>query len=155
MMKSLTVGKKVLFFVLSFLFCLSAYFAPVTFAESTTPPPEQEKAVAVYTITEPELTTLERNLSELRATNTSLQMKSDKQEARLKELQAEIERLRNLLKKSAAASETQAASLTNANKLLDGYATEAKKERLRIKAQRNTWGAIAACLAVALVAKNT
>jgi hypothetical protein len=43
--------------------------------------------------------------------------------------------------------------LIAANKSLEEYAIAAKKERLRIKAQRNTWEAVAACLVVALIAK--
>jgi hypothetical protein len=43
--------------------------------------------------------------------------------------------------------------LIAANKSLEEYAIEAKRTRLRIKAQRNTWEAIAACLVVALIVK--
>jgi hypothetical protein len=43
--------------------------------------------------------------------------------------------------------------LRNANLYLEKCAQEEKRTRLRIKAQRNTWAAVAACLVVGLVIK--
>jgi hypothetical protein len=43
--------------------------------------------------------------------------------------------------------------LTSANNLLAQYAIDAKRERLRIKAQRNTWEVIALCAIIACAVK--
>lgn len=58
----------------------------------------------------------------------------------------ELQTLKSRLNTSTAQLEQAQSSLLSANQLLEQYASAAKKERLRIKAQRNTW------LAVALVA---
>ena len=111
------------------------------------------KAEPMYQITETELTTLENNIIRLKSINTRLQtdLKVQSQEAtllrkQLDELKSELERLRSL-------SQKQENSLTNANRLLELYATEAKRTGLRIKAQRNFWEVMAACLVVGLIAK--
>ena len=138
--------KKLLLLFLSLLFCWWLLVASGTCSASGTPEP-------VYTITETELTTLENNISTLKSSNSRLQvdLKAQSDEAtllrkQLAELKKELEQLRSL-------SQTQESSLTNANKLLEEYAIEAKRERLRIKAQRNGWAAVAACLVVALAVK--
>lgn len=132
--------KKLLLLFLSLLFFWWVFSASATCSASEMPEP-------TYTITETELTTLENNISTLKSINTRLQvdLKVQSQEAtllrkQLDELKKELEQLRSL-------SQTQESSLTNANKLLAEYATEAKRERLRIKAQRNTWEVVA-CLAI-------
>ena len=144
---NLTLREKKWLFL--FLLCLFSWWLLVasgTCSASGTPEP-------MYQITETELTTLENNIIRLKSINTRLQtdLKVQSQEAtllrkQLDELKSELERLRSL-------SQKQENSLTNANRLLEQYATEAKKTRLRIKAQRNFWEVMAACLVVGLIVK--
>ena len=107
----------------------------------------------MYQITESELTMLETNLAQLRSINERLQvdLKVQSDEATLQ--RKELDELKKQLSDLKQLSAKQEDSLTNANKLLAEYATEAKRERLRIKAQRNTWEAVAACLVIALAVK--
>ncbi len=70
-----------------------------------------------------------------------------------KALKQEVTALKKQLEQLRSLSQKQDESLTNANRLLEEYAIEAKRERLRIKAQRNGWAAAAACLAIALATK--
>ena len=107
----------------------------------------------MYQITESELTTLETNLAQLKSINDRLQMDLKTQSSEATALRKEVTVLRKELEQLRSLSQTQENSLTNANRLLDEYATEAKRERLRIKAQRNGWAAAAACLAIALAVK--
>ena len=97
---------------------------------------------------------LETNLAQLRSANERLQVDLRAQSSEATQLKKELAALRKELSDLKALSVTQESSLTNANKLLEEYAIEAKRERLRIKAQRNGWAAAAACLAVALVVKS-
>ena len=80
----------------------------------------------------PELTTLQLQLTESRR---------------------ELATLREELNISKQQLTTAEDSLRNANLCLEKYAQEEKKTRLKIKAQRNTWAAVAACLVVALAVK--
>ena len=107
----------------------------------------------VYQITESELTMLETNLAQLKSINDRLQtdLKAQSSEATL--LRKELDALRKELSDLKQQSMMQENSLTNANKLLEEYAIEAKRERLRIKAQRNTWVAAAGILAAGLALK--
>ena len=136
--------KKLLLLFLSLLLCWWLFFAPGTCSASGT---LEKQPVVMYQITEQELSQLETNLATLRSINdrltVDLKVQSDEAtllKKELAELKKELEQLRSL-------SQTQGESLTNANRLLAEYATEAKRERLRIKAQRNTWEAVA-CLAI-------
>ena len=143
-----SIGLQTKKWLLLFLSCLFAWWlftASGTCAASGTPEP-------VYQITETELSQLETNLAQLSAINnrlaTDLKVQSDEATALKKEvseLKKELERLRNL-------SVKQEDSLTTANRLLEEYATEAKRERLRIKAQRNGWfvATVLACAALAI-----
>lgn len=139
--------KKLLLLFLSLLFCWWLFFAPGTCSASGTPEP-------MYQITESELRTLETNLAQLRSANERLQVDLRAQSSEATALKKEVAALRKELSDLKALSVTQESSLTNANKLLEEYAIEAKRERLRIKAQRNGWAVAAACLAVALVVKS-
>ena len=132
--------KKLLLLFLSLLFCWWLFFAPGTCSASGTPEP-------MYQITESELRTLETNLAQLRSANERLQVDLRAQSSEATQLKKELAALRKELSDLKALSVTQESSLTNANKLLEEYAIEAKRERLRIKAQRNTWEAVA-CLAI-------
>lgn len=121
------------------LLCLLFLLPAATSLASETPEP-------VYTITETELVTLENNLAKLSAINSKLQQESKTQNQQSAELLKQVTALRQ-------ESEKQQALLTAANKSLEEYAIAAKKERLRIKAQRNAWEAVAACALIAFVAK--
>ena len=139
--------KRLLLLLLSCLFCWWLLAASATCSASGTPEP-------MYQITESELRTLETNLAQLRSANERLQVDLRAQSSEATQLKKELAALRKELSDLKALSVTQESSLTNANKLLEEYAIEAKRERLRIKAQRNGWAAAAACLAVALVVKS-
>ena len=106
-----------------------------------------------YTITETELTQLENNISTLKSINDRLQTDLRAQSNEATMLRKELNALRKELSDLKQQSMMQESSLTNANKSLAEYATEAKRTRLRIKAQRNGWAATAACLAIALAVK--
>ena len=110
---------------LSLLLCWWLFFAPGTASASGTQEP-------MYQITESELTTLETNLAQLKSINNRLQMDLQAQSSEATLLRKELSDLKQQ-------SMMQESSLMNANRLLDEYATEANRERLRIKAQRNTW----------------
>ena len=127
------------------LLCLLVLFPAATSSASETP--------ATYQITESELRTLETNLAQLRSANERLQVDLRAQSSEATALRKEVTALRKELSDLKALSVTQESSLTNANKLLEEYAIEAKRERLRIKAQRNAWEAVAACALIAFVAK--
>lgn len=142
--------KKILLLLLSALLSFWLVFAPVTSAESAMP---EKQTVAMYQITEPELVQLETNLAQLKSINSRLQMDLKVQSDEATALKQEVTKLKRQLEKLLLLSQTQGESLTNANKLLEEYAIAAKKERLRIKAQRNTWEAVAACLVIALAVK--
>ena len=133
--------KKLLLLFLSALLCWWLFFAPGTCSASGTPEP-------MYQITESELTTLENNLAQLSSINNRLQVDLREQSNEATRLRQELDALKRELEQLRSLSQTQESSLTNANKLLEEYAIEAKNERLRIKAQRNTYfvGMVAAIL---------
>ena len=122
--------KKLLLLFLSALLCWWLFFAPGTCSASGTPEP-------MYQITESELTTLENNLAQLSSINNRLQVDLREQSNEATRLRQELDALKRELEQLRSLSQTQESSLTNANKLLEEYAIEAKNERLRIKAQRN------------------
>lgn len=143
----------------SLLLCLLVLLAPATCSASETP--------ATYQITAAELTELQDNLSRLQLINDSLTQALGEQrnkavdlqtalteaqeqltEARRRQtaLQAELTSLKSL-------SKMQAESLEKANKSFEMFAKEEKARRVRIKAQRNAWEAVAACALIAFVAK--
>ena len=138
--------KTLLLLVLSLLFCYWLFAGSAIASASGTPEP-------MYQITESELTTLETNLAQLKSINDRLQMDLKAQSSEATALRKEVTALRKELSDLKQQSMMQENSLTNANRLLDEYATEAKRTRLRIKAQRNGWAAAAACLAIALAVK--
>ncbi|MBQ8918756.1 MAG: hypothetical protein IJ056_01420 [Acidaminococcaceae bacterium] len=146
MFQSLDLKTKKLLLLFLSLLCWRVLFAPGTCSAFGMPEPE-------YTITETELSTLENNLAQLRSINERLQMELQAQKRELHVLKQESGTLLNQLQLLKQRSETQQNLLINANKSLAEYATEAKRERLRIKAQRNTWEAVAACAIIALAVK--
>lgn len=141
------------------LLCLLVLLPAATSSASETP--------ATYQITAAELTELQDNLSRLQLINDSLTQELGAQknkavdlqtalteaqeqltEARRRQtaLQAELTRLKSL-------SKMQAESLEKANKSFETFAKEEKARRVRIKAQRNAWEAVAACALIAFAAK--
>ena len=137
--------KKLLLLFLSCLLCWWLFSASGTCSASGTPEP-------VYQITETELSQLETNLAQLRSINERLQVDLKVQSQEATQLRKELDELKKQLSDLKQLSVKQEDSLTNANKLLAEYATEAKRERLRIKAQRNAWAtaAVLACIGIAI-----
>ena len=141
------------------LLCLLVLLPAATSSASETP--------ATYQITAAELRQLESNLTRLQQINDSLTQALGEQrnkavdlqtalteaqkqltEARRRQtaLQAELANLKDL-------SKMQAESLEKANKSFEMFAKEEKARRVRIKAQRNAWEAVAACALIAFVVK--
>lgn len=146
--------KKILLLLLSALLSFWLVFAPVTSAESAMP----EKQTVTVEIAELDRLDSIFNqqqqingnlLNELMDSKTALlksQTELQKAQRELRMLQLQIAELKSL-------SESQESLLQKANKSFEEYAAEQKKTRLRVKAQRNTWEAIAACLVIALAVK--
>ena len=130
--------KKLLLAFLSGLFCWWLLVASGTCAASGTP--------ETYTITAAELQGLDSRLERLGQLSETQRLESMRLQAQLTKSAEQLRTLQTQLTTSTAQLEQAQSSLLNANQLLEQYAAAAKKERLRIKAQRNTW------LAVALVA---
>ena len=120
--------KKLLLLFLSCLLCWWLLVASGTCAASGT-----------YQIAEEELTQLESNLSRLSSINSKLQMESKTQKEQSARLLEQVSLLQHQLTQLREQSQKQEQLLTSANKLLETFATEEKRTRLRIKAQRNTW----------------
>ena len=120
-----------------------------------------------YTVTAAELRQLDDNLSRLQLINDSLTQALGEQRNKAVDLQtalteaqkqliaagnrqtalqAELDNLKDL-------SKMQAESLEKANKSFEMFAKEEKARRVRIKAQRNAWEAVAACALIAFVVK--
>lgn len=139
------------------LLCLLVLLPSATSSASETP--------ATYQITAAELQQLEGNLTRLQQINDSLTQELGAQknkavdlqtalteaqeqltEARWRQtaLQVELANLKDL-------SKMQAESLEKANKSFETFAAEEKARRVRIKAQRNAWEAVAACALIAFV----
>lgn len=135
--------------LLAFLLCLLywwLFLAPATASASGTPE-------RTYTITETELEGLSIRLQKLAQISRTQKTESKQLQEQLTKLEQELARLKNQLATSNTQLTQAQNSLQNANQLLDQYGKEAKRTRLRIKAQRNAWEAIAACLVIALSVK--
>lgn len=134
--------------------------APVTSWASEMP---QE----AYTVTAAELRQLEGNLTRLQQINDSLTQALGEQRNKAVDLQTALteaqEQLTEARRRQTALqvelanlkdlSKMQAESLEKANKSFEMFAKEEKARRVRIKAQRNAWEAVAACALIAFVAK--
>lgn len=125
----------------SLLLCLLVLLPAVTSSASEMPEP-------VYQITETELQALEQKLTLLdqvlaqqNPELTALQLQLTESRTELKQLRKELSTSKEQLMKAEE-------SLRNANLFLEKSAQEAKRERLRIKAQRNTWTAISIGLGI-------
>ena len=134
--------------------------APVTSWASEMP---QE----AYTVTAAELRQLEGNLTRLQQINDSLTQALGEQRNKAVDLQTALteaqEQLTEARRRQTALqvelanlkdlSKMQAESLEKANKSFEMFAKEEKARRVRIKAQRNAWEAVAACALIAFAAK--
>ena len=128
----------------------------VTFAATI----EDTKSEAVYTMTEDELTELQSSLNEVLQNSMTSQMASENQQQRAEKLQTELLttqtkllELQNKLLALQNRSAEQERRLSAANESFRQYAAEEKRTRLRLKAQRNSWEAVAAGLLLAWAAK--
>ena len=130
--------KKWLLLFLSLLFCWWLLGGSGTCSASGMP--------ETYTITAAELQGLDSRLERLGQLSETQRLESMRLRDTLTRSEQELQMLKSKLNTSTAQLEQAQSSLQSANQLLEQYAAAAKKERLRIKAQRNTW------LAVALVA---
>lgn len=149
--------------LLALLLCL-LFSSPAISRASETQALEQEKT-RIITLTE--LNTLQMKLNEVSQSNgklqnaltdwqTKLKVSQDeliKAKQELAAAQIELQKLRaeSLMLKEKSTSQEQ--RLKIANESLKVYATEAKQERLRIKAQRNLWQGISVVLAVVAAVK--
>ena len=130
--------KLIMLLLLLLLLCSWLGLFPGTCSASGTP--------TTYTITAAELQGLDSRLERLGQLSETQRLESMRLQAQLTKSAEQLRTLQTQLATSTAQLEQAQSSLLNANQLLEQYAAAAKKERLRIKAQRNTW------LAVALVA---
>ena len=138
--------KKWLLVFLSLLLCWWLFFAPATCSASA---PEEPR----YTMMEAELQALDSRLNRLAQISSTQQTESKTLQEQLTRSEAQLKTLKIQLDTSTAQLQTAQASLASANQFLKESAAEEKRTRLRIKAQRNTWIAIAGCLLVALAVK--
>lgn len=143
--------KKLLLLFLSLLLCWWLFFAPGTCSASGTQIPVPEEKT--YTITETQLRGLEQRLNLLDQILAQQSPELTTLQLQLTESRRELATLRNELSISKEQLTKAEDSLRNANLYLEKCAAEEKKTRLKIKAQRNTWAAVAACLVVALAVK--
>lgn len=134
------------------LLSLPCYAAP---SLDTSTGPEK-----MYTLSEQELTTLERNSNELAKINEQLQATCNGQEVQLTTLQEQLTqaqelslRLKNQIDRLTAQSAEQQSLIAKTNKLLQESAKEEKRTRLRLKRQRNTWEAVAGVLVCVAIKK--
>lgn len=114
----------------------------------------------MYTLSEQELTTLERNSNELAKINEELQRTCNGQEVQLTTLQKQLTqaqelslRLKSQIDRLTAQSAEQQNLIAKTNELLKKSAQEEKRTRLRLKRQRNAWEAAAALLACVAIKK--
>lgn len=110
-------------------------------------------AQKTYTITEAELQALDSRLSRLAQISSTQQTESKRLQEQLTKSEQELQMLKAQLNTSNQQLQTAQVSLANANQFLKESAAEERRTRLRIKAQRNTWIALAGCLLVALAVK--
>lgn len=114
----------------------------------------------MYMVSQSEMERLSDNLMKLKKINEQSQteLKELRKElatskVELTEARKQSTELMNELSQLQAASKKQEASLMIANESLKRYGAEEKRTRLRIKAQRNTWEAVAAGILIAWAAK--
>lgn len=125
--------KKLLSLLVSVLLAFLLLFMPATCAASE-----------MYQISEQELVQLEKNLNRLEQLSKTQQAELTKLRIQLQKSQTELRLLKNQLNTSSTQLTIAQQSLQTANLSLQRYAAEVKRERLRIKAQRNAW--LTACI---------
>ena len=115
----------------------------------------------MYTLSEQELATLERNSSELAKINETLRKTCNGQEVQLTTLQEQLTqaqelslKLKSQIDSLTAQSAEQQSLIEKTNKLLQKFAKEEKRTRLRIKRQRNTWEAVAGAMLIGMIASR-
>ena len=96
-------------------------------------------ASGTYQITETELNTLDSNLQRLEQISQTQQQELGRLKTTLETSKRELAMLKNQLNISKEQLTQAQTSLSNANQLLQQYAEEEKRTRLRIKRQRNMW----------------
>lgn len=140
--------KRLLLLFLSCLFCYWLLAASAICSASGT----QEKQTVTVGIAE--LDRLDSIFSQQQQINgkllnelTDSRAELLKSQAALKKAQQELRTLQLQMAELKSLSESQESLLQKANESFKEYAAEQKKTRLRVKAQRNTWEAIA-CLAI-------
>lgn len=114
-----------------------------------------------YQVTETELTQLERNLTELKTVNDKQKQDSEKLKTALTESQARLETAKEeSVRQSEALAELrkrtseQETLLKKANQSLAAYAKEEKKEKKRIRLQRDLAWCLAAVAVGAYIVKK-
>ena len=129
----------------------------VTFAATT----EDTKPEAMYWMTENELTELQTSLNEVLQNSMTSQMASENQQQRAEKLQTELLttqtkllELQNKLLALQNRSAEQERRLSAANESFRQYAAEEKRTRLRLKAQRNSWEAVAGAMLIGMIARD-
>ena len=143
--------------LLCFLSCLFAWWllgGSVTASASEMPDPQ------TVTVEVAELNRLDNIFSQLSQVNGKLQNELTdsktaliKSQAELKRAQQELKQLQLQIATLKALSVNQENSLQKVNESFRQYAAEQKKERLRIKAQRNGWAAAAILTCIGLAVK--
>lgn len=148
-MSFLTLDQTTKKWLLAFLACLFSWWL-LSASATCSASPTQEKT---YTITETQLQTLEVKLNLLDQILAQQNPELTTLQLRLAESRNELSTLRSELNTSKERLTKAEESLANANQLLAKYAEETKRERLRIKAQRNTWLAVALVAATVAIVK--
>jgi septal ring factor EnvC (AmiA/AmiB activator) len=148
-MSFLTLDQTTKKWLLAFLACLFSWWL-LSSSATCSASPTQEKT---YTITETQLQTLEVKLNLLDQILAQQNPELTTLQLRLAESRNELSTLRSELNTSKERLMKAEESLVNANQLLAKYAEETKRERLRIKAQRNTWLAVALVAATVAIVK--
>ena len=129
-------------------FCLSLlFFSLAPFCGSNL------QAAQLYTISETQLTQLEKDLNQLKTNNESKEKLLTKQETQLTEAQNQLKIVNEQLQKSRDLNEATQKSLERANQSLKQFEDEAKR-KIRVKTrQRNLWIAISGGLLYAWIKK--
>ena len=111
------------------------------------------RAEGMYQISESELTTLEQGLNQLAKNNETKQQLLTEQKTQLTEAKTQLETVKKELTASKSLNAQTQKSLESANRSLQKFEDEAKRE-IRVKTrQRNLWIAISGGLLYAWIKK--
>ena len=132
----------------SMFFCLSLlFFSLAPFCGSNL------QAAQLYTISETQLTQLEKDLNQLKTNNESKEKLLTKQETQLTEAQNQLKIVNEQLQKSRDLNEATQKSLQTASESFKKYETEAE-HKIRVKTrQRNLWIVISAIFGTIAITK--